>query len=149
MDFLPSFARNLSVYLNYTHLSSSADGIRNEDGEERTDLDLPNTAPNMFNASLAYADKKFNARLSGNYSGAYVDEIGGRAFEDRYYDKQFFLDFNAGYKFNKNLSIYVSLNNITNQALRYYQGEKSRTMQSESYGQRLTFGLKYDLFKRN
>ena len=149
LDFLPSFARNLSVYLNYTHLSSSADGIRNEDGEERTDLDLPNTAPNMFNASLAYADKKFNARLSGNYSGAYVDEIGGRAFEDRYYDKQFFLDFNAGYKFNKNLSIYVSLNNITNQALRYYQGEKSRTMQSESYGQRLTFGLKYDLFKRN
>jgi len=148
LDFLPSFARNLSVYLNYTHLSSSADGIRNEDGEERTDLDLPNTAPNMFNTSLAYADKKFNARLSANYSGAYVDEIGGRAFEDRYYDKQFFLDFNAGYKFNKNLSVYASLNNITDQALRYYQGEKSRTMQSEKYGQRLTFGLKYDLFKR-
>jgi len=102
----------------------------------------------MFNTSLAYADKKFNARLSANYSGAYVDEIGGRAFEDRYYDKQFFLDFNAGYKFNKNLSVYASLNNITDQALRYYQGEKSRTMQSEKYGQRLTFGLKYDLFKR-
>ncbi|WP_147677235.1 TonB-dependent receptor [Algibacter pacificus] len=148
LDFLPSFARNLSVYLNYTHLSSSADGIRNEDGDVRTDLDLPNTAPNMFNTSLAYADRKFNARLSGNYSAAYVDEIGGRAFEDRYYDKQFFLDFNAGYKFSSNLSVYLSLNNITDQPLRYYQGEKSRTMQSEYYGQRLTFGLKYDLFKR-
>lgn len=149
LDFLPSFARNLSIYLNYTHLSSSADGIRNEDGEERTDLDLPNTAPNLFNGSLGYADKKFNARLSANFSDAYIDEIGGRAFEDRYYDKQFFLDFNAGYKFNKNLSIYASLNNITDQPLRYYQGEESRTMQAEYYGQRLTFGLKYDLFKRN
>jgi TonB-dependent receptor len=149
LDFLPSFARNLSIYLNYTHLSSSADGIRNEDGEERTDLDLPNTAPNLFNGSLGYADKKFNARLSANFSDAYIDEIGGRAFEDRYYDNQFFLDFNAGYKFNKNLSIYASLNNITDQPLRYYQGEESRTMQAEYYGQRLTFGLKYDLFKRN
>ncbi len=148
LDFLPGFLKNLSLYVNYTYLTSSADGIRNEDGDERDDVDLPNTAPNMFNSSLGYADKKFSARLSLNFSDAYVDEVGGNAFEDRYYDQQLFLDFNASYAINKNLSIYADLNNITNQPLRYYQGISDRTMQAEYYGQRLTFGLKYDLFKK-
>ncbi|WP_299098389.1 TonB-dependent receptor [uncultured Winogradskyella sp.] len=148
LDFLPGFAKNFSVYLNYTYLTSSTDGIRNEDGEERTDLDLPQTAPNMFNASLGYAAKKFSIRLSGNYSDAYIDEIGGNAFEDRYYDEQFFLDLTANVALNKNLSLYLNINNITNQPLRYYQGVASRTMQMEYYEKRLTFGLKYDLFKK-
>ena len=148
LDFLPGFAKNFSIYLNYTYLSSNSDGIYNEDGEERTDLDLPQTAPNMFNGSLGYAGKKFSLRLSANYSDAYIDEIGGNAFEDRYYDEQFFLDFNANVALSKNLSMYVNVNNITNQPLRYYQGVSSRTMQMEYYEKRLTFGLKYDLFKK-
>jgi len=63
--------------------------ITNEDGEERTDLDeLPNTAPNLFNGSIGYTGNKFNARISANFSDAYIDEIGGDAFEDRFYDQQ-------------------------------------------------------------
>ncbi|MEM1002215.1 MAG: TonB-dependent receptor, partial [Bacteroidota bacterium] len=148
LDFLPGFAKNFSLYLNYTYLTSSTSGVANEDGDFRTGLDLPGTAPNMFNASLAYNDKKFNIRLSANYSDAYIDEIGGRAFDDRYYDEQFLLDFNANYAITPNLRVYVDLLNITDQPLRYFQGVSSRTMQAEYYGQRLTFGLKYDLFKR-
>ncbi|MHA7829615.1 MAG: TonB-dependent receptor [Flagellimonas sp.] len=148
LDFLPGFARNFSIYLNYTYLTSSADGIRNEDGDERTDLDLPNTAPNMFNGSLGYADKRFSARLSANFSDSYIDEIGGNAFEDRYYDTQFFLDFNASYAINSNLRLYADVNNITNQPLRYFQSVKERTQQVEFYDIRFTFGLKYDLFKK-
>lgn len=148
LDFLPGFARNFSLYLNYTYLTSSADGIRNEDGDERNDLDLPNTSPNMFNGSLAYADKKFSARLSANFSDSYIDEIGGNSFEDRHYDTQLFIDLNASYKINGNLSVYADLNNVTNQPLRYFQGVKERTQQIEFYGQRFTIGLKYDLFKK-
>ncbi|WP_066222142.1 TonB-dependent receptor [Formosa haliotis] len=148
LDFLPGFLKNLNLYLNYTYLASEASGIRNEDGEERDDLDLPNTAPNMFNGSLGYANKYFSLRLSANYSDSYIDEIGGRAFEDRYYDEQFFLDFNARANITKQLSLYVDVNNITNQPLRYYQGVRERTMQMEYYQTRITFGLKYDLFKR-
>ncbi|AUS05599.1 TonB-dependent receptor [Pseudotamlana carrageenivorans] len=148
LDFLPGFAKNFSVYANYTHVASDAEGIKNEDGEERSDLDLPNTAPNIFNGSLGYSDKTFSARLSANFSDAYIDEIGGNAFEDRYYDQQFFLDFNAGFNITDNLSVYADLNNITNQPLRYFQGHKDRTMQAEFYGRRFTCGIKYDLFKR-
>ncbi|WP_083629660.1 TonB-dependent receptor [Tenacibaculum agarivorans] len=147
LDFLPGFAKNFSLYLNYTYLTSNADGIRNEDGDVREDLDLPNTAPYMFNGSLSYADKKFTARLSANYSDAYIDEIGGSAFEDRYYDEQFFLDFNVGYAINDNLRVYADVTNITDQPLRYFQSVSNRTQQVEFYGRRLAIGLKYDLFK--
>ncbi|WP_439150978.1 TonB-dependent receptor [Winogradskyella sp.] len=148
LDFLPGFAKNFSIYLNYTYLTSSTDGVFTEDGDERNDLDLPGTAPNMFNGSLAYNDKKFNVRFSVNYSDAYIDEIGGNAFDDRYYDEQFLVDFNVNYAVTPNLRVYLDLLNITDQPLRYYQGVRNRTMQAEYYGQRLTFGLKYDLFKR-
>ena len=148
LDFLPGFLRNFSLYLNYTYLTSSADGVANEDGDLRTDLDLPGTAPNMFNGSLAYNDNKFNIRLSANYSDAYIDEIGGRAFDDRYYDEQFLLDFNMNYAINPNLRVYFDLLNITDQPLRFFQGVSNRTMQAEYYGRRITLGLKYDLFKR-
>ncbi|WP_422106970.1 TonB-dependent receptor [Winogradskyella sp.] len=148
LDFLPGFAKNFNIYLNYTYLDSSTEGVADQAGELRDGLGLPGTAPNMFNGSLAYNDKKFNIRLSANYSDAYVDEIGGDAFTDRFYDEQFFLDFNLNFAINDNLRIYADLNNITDQPLRYFQGVRSRTMQAEYYGRRLTFGLKYDLFKR-
>ncbi|MDN3595618.1 TonB-dependent receptor [Zunongwangia endophytica] len=147
LNFLPGFAKNFGIFLNYTYLHSEANGIRNEDGDLREDdLSLPGSSPNMFNGSLSYSDKRFSARFSANFSDAYLDELGGNAFEDRYYDEQLFLDFNISYSINKNLRIFSSLNNITNQPLRYYQGVSDRTMQMEYYSQRLTVGLKYDLY---
>lgn len=148
LDFLPGFAKNFNIMLNYTYLTSNADGIKNEDGDLRDDVDLPGTSPNMFNGSLAYSDKTINLRLSANYSDAYIDEIGGNRLEDRYYDEQFLLDFNASFAISPSLRIFVDVNNITDQPLRYYQGVSGRTMQSEYYGRRLSFGLKYDLFKK-
>jgi len=147
LDFLPGFAIFFSIYLNYTVLTSSTEGIRNGD-ELREEIDLPGTSPNMFNGSLGYADKKYSIRLSANYSDAYIDELGEDTFTDRYYDEQFFLDLSASFTINKSLRIYADLNNITNRPLRYYQGVKDRTQQVEFYEKRLTFGLKYDLFKK-
>ncbi|MCV6631030.1 MAG: TonB-dependent receptor [Flavobacteriaceae bacterium] len=146
LDFLPGFARNFNLMLNYTYLTTDATGIKNEDGDLRDDVDLPGTAPHMFNGSLAYVGKKLNMRLSANFSDAYVDEVGGNKWEDRYYGQQFLMDFNASFAINKNWSIYMDVNNLTDQELRYYQGVKDRTMQAEWYGRRLTFGVKYNFF---
>ena len=144
LNFLPGFARNFSVYANYTFLTSEANGVN----DRSDDLELPNTAPNMINGSLGYDDGKLTARISANFSDAYIDEFGGNTFEDRYYDQQFFLDFNVGYAITKNLRLYADFTNLTDQPLRFYQGEVDRTMQVEFYGRRLTFGLKYDVFKK-
>ncbi|SDQ96819.1 TonB-dependent receptor [Flagellimonas zhangzhouensis] len=146
LDFLPGFAKNFGLYLNYTYVHSKANGVTNSDGDLRGNIELPGSAPNLFNSSLSYTGNKFTTRLSANFSDSYIDVLGGNEFEDRYYDSQFFLDFNATYAINKNLRVYADLNNITNQPLRYFQGVKERTQQVEFYNTRLTFGIKYDVF---
>lgn len=148
LDFLPGALKGLGIYLNYTYTESNADGIRNEDGEIRDDIALPGTAPHLFNASLSYENKSLVLRVSVNYAADYVDEVGGSAFSDRFYDEQLFLDVNGSYAFTPNLRFFFELNNLTNQPLRYYQGVQSRTMQMEYYNARLSAGLKFDLFKK-
>lgn len=145
LDFLPGFLRGFGVYVNYTYTKSEANGIYNADGDKRTGVTLPGTAPHMFNASLSYETNRFTARISGNYTAAYLDALGGTDFDDSYYDKQFFLDANASYKITKRLRIFAEANNLTNQPLRYYQGVSSRTMQAEFYRPRYNFGVKFDL----
>lgn len=145
LDFLPGkFLQGFGVYLNYTYTKSEAKGITNNDGEERSGLGLPGTAPHMFNASLSWENDRISARISLNYTADYLDELGGSEFEDRYYDKQTFLDANASYKVTNNLRIFAEANNLTNQPLRYYQGISSRTMQMEYYQARFNLGVKLD-----
>ncbi len=147
LDFLPGFMKGFGIYLNYTYTHSKADGIYDEDGEKREGLMLPGTAPHLFNGSLSYENKQLSVRLSANYAGSYIDEVGGTAFDDSYYDHQFFLDANASVVLIPNLRIFAEANNLTNQPLRYYQGISSRTQQVEYYGPRFNFGLKFDLSK--
>ncbi|WP_031526949.1 TonB-dependent receptor [Dyadobacter crusticola] len=145
LDFLPGFWKYFGVYANYTYTKSFANGVYNEDGDVRTGVTLPGTAPHMFNASLSWENRKFSARLSANYTAAYLDELGGNEFDDIYYDKQFFLDANAAYKITKTLRVFAEANNLTNQPLRYYQSISSRTVQAEYYRPRFNMGLKFDL----
>ncbi len=148
LDFLPGFAGNLTLDINYTYLNSTTEGVRDINGVDREDLNLPDTPPHLFNASLGYESKNFTARLSANFSDAYLNEVGGRSFEDIFYGRQFLLDLSAGYDINNNLSLYFGLNNITDQPLRLYQGIFERTAKAEFYERRLTFGIKYDVFKK-
>lgn len=143
LDFLPGFWKGFGVYLNYTYTQTETTGVTDRETETLT---LPGTAGNMFNASLSYETEKLVLRASLNATSDYLDEFGGDAFNDRYYDKQLFLDFNGSYAFTKKLRLFVELNNITNQPLRYYQGVQAQTMQMEYYNMRMNFGLKFDLF---
>jgi TonB-dependent receptor len=146
LDFIPGkFFKGLGLFVNYTYTDSEAKGITNSDGDERTNVTLPGTAPHMFNSSLSWENKRFSARVSLNYAADYLDELGGDEFEDRFYDRQLFVDANASYKLTSKLRIFAEANNLTNQPLRYYQGISSSTMQVEYYQARFNLGLKFDL----
>ena len=145
LDFLPSFLKNIGIYLNYTYTNSSIDGLEFSERDSE-DLSLPGTAENMFNGSIAYEDDLLAIRVSLNYTTDYIDELDSKdAFEDRYYDTQMFLDVNGTVKITPCLRFFVEANNLTNQPLRYYQGIQDRTMQMEYYAARVTAGIKYDL----
>ena len=134
------FAKNLNLYTNATFTASQTTGVR--DGEN---IALAGTAPIMLNASLAYDAKKFTARVSFNHAQGYVDEYGGDKYTDRFYGDQSFVDINAYYALTPKLRVFIDLNNLTNQPLRYYQFEEQYAMQMEYYGFRAKLGVKLDL----
>lgn len=153
LDFLPGFWKGFGVYFNYTYTHSKAKGIYDPSGNlVRSNVKLPGAAPSIFNTSLSYENKRLVVRLSGNYTSSYIDDSddGGYnqdSFYDRYYGKQFFLDANASYAITPKWRVFAEANNLTNQPLRYYQGEKSRTAQAEFYGPKFNLGIKFDLIK--
>lgn len=143
LNFIPGkFFKYINVFTNYTYTHSSANGIEGRDNGQQ----LEGTAKHMFNASLAYDNNKFQIRASLNYASDYVDEFGKEAFFDRYYDEQLFLDVNLNFLVAKNVNVFASATNLTNQELRYYQGQRANTMQMEYYGPRINFGLKWNVF---
>ncbi|MET0637396.1 MAG: TonB-dependent receptor [Chitinophagaceae bacterium] len=154
LDFLPGIWKGLGIYLNYTYTHSKTTGIFDPETGEliRSNVKLPGAAPHIFNASVSFENKKFNVRVSGNYTSSYVDDsddagYNSDSFSDRYYSKQFFLDANASYAFTTRWRVFGEANNLTNQPLRYYQGSKDRTAQLEYYGPRFNLGVKFDLSK--
>ena len=145
LDFLPGrFLRNFGVMLNYTFTHSVTRGIYNEDGEERTNVSLPGTAPHMVNASLSWENSRLSVRVSLNYTAGYLDEVASEAFGDRYYDGQLFLDANASYRFGKYVRVFFEATTLTTQPLRYYQGIRSRMAQLEYYKGTFNLGVKID-----
>jgi len=144
LDFLPGFLHNLGVYANYTYTSSRTRGMA-----ERTAL--PGTAKHNWNTSLSYESKRLTLRVSANRHSGFIDpEESSLTLSDgsttyRYLDHQLQLDANAGYAFTPKLRLFVEANNLTNQPLRYYQGTRSRTLQSEYYNARFNAGVKFDL----
>ena len=140
LDFIPAM-KNFNLAFNTTFTSSTTTGIL-----ERTDeVGFAGTAPVMLNTTLSYENKKLMMRLSYNYAGAYVDEYGGNQFEDRFYDKQHFVDINGYYEVAKNIRVFAELHNLLNTPLRYYQYQSQYTMQMEYYNMRANFGVKLDL----
>jgi TonB-dependent receptor len=150
LDFLPGFWKGFGIYTNYTFTTSKAKGIYDGSGNLiRENVKLPGTAPHMFNASLSYENSRLVVRLSGNFTSAYVDDSDDAGYNedpffDRFYDKQFFLDANASYAITKKWRVFAEANNLTNQALRYYQAVRERTAQLEYYGPRFNLGIKFD-----
>lgn len=141
--FISPALRCVGFYGNYTYTHSNIVKSVFGDKDEQA---LPGSPEHMANASLYFDKWGLNVRLSYNYTSAfqddeeYVEETALR----RYYDATHYMDLNASYTWGKNTkyTFYVQANNLLNQPLRYYQGEKDRTMQVEYYGAKLNAGFK-------
>ena len=131
-------------YGNYTYSYSRVKHFNFEGRENESGLRLPGSPEHTANASLFFDKSGFNIRLSYNYASAFIDEMGASSFYDRYYDATSYMDLNASYTFGRKLktTFYAEATNLLNQPLRYYQGTKERTMQSEHYGVKVNAGVK-------
>lgn len=131
----------------YTHSTTRNHQFQHRQIETGEKITLTGSPAHTANASLYFEKKGINIRLSYNYASSFIDEMGTMASLDRYYDDTHYLDLNAGYTFGKKIktTIYADATNLLNQPLRYYQGNKNRTMQVEFYGIRFNAGIKINL----
>lgn len=146
LGFITPALKPIGLYFNYTYTQSEVTDF-NFEGREDEKLDLPGSPKHTLNLSLSFENKKLSSRISFNYASDFIDEVGGNAFSDRYYDQVTYLDFNLNYSVTDNWVVYLNANNLLNQPLRYYQGDVSRTAQAEYYNVRFDIGAKFDLIK--
>ncbi|MGC9364379.1 MAG: TonB-dependent receptor [Fidelibacterota bacterium] len=139
LTFLPGFLKHIGIYSNYTYTTSSATV------GEREDLPLAGQSASMANFALSYDKGGFSGRISMNYHGAYLSELGEEDGEDIYYDDHVQWDFSASQKLVGGLQFYVQAVNLNDAYLRYYMGETNRPIQRESYSWWLNTGVKFEL----
>lgn len=142
--FISPALKCIGFYGTYTYSYSRVNDFHFDGRENESNLRLPGSPEHTANASLFFEKNGLSVRWSYNYASSFIDEMGAEKFYDRYYDAVNYMDINAGYTFGDKLktTIYAEANNLLNQPLRYYQGSKERTMQSEHYGVKVNAGVK-------
>ena len=153
LTFLPGFLSGLGVETNYTFADSEMNVPFYNLNETTGDLEesvttekIPNQSKHIFNAALFYENNGFNFRLAGNYKGESLAVVQGNPENYRWYDKNFTLDLSTSYKISPKVRVYLELNNLTNEPLRYYQGSSNRPEQTEYYSLRGIMGVNLNLF---
>jgi TonB-dependent receptor len=144
LKFLPGALKGLSVYANYTFTQSNAKIQSRVDDTETEEIRLPGQAKHVGNFSLGYDVGRFNLRISTNFNGEYVTEIGEDEEEDLYVKDRLQLDATATYTINPKLRFFAEFLNITNQPFEVYQGQESRYVQREFYSWWSRIGVKFD-----
>ena len=138
LSFLPKPLNHLSVYANYTH-----NWIFTKKGEP----ELPGTAKDILNLSIAYEVSRFSIRASFNNTSAFSTITGSLPDHkgDVYYDKVYYLDANMNFFLSKKIVIYANANNLLNQSQRRYMWQPQYTYSSLYTGATAQLGVKLNL----
>jgi len=127
---------------NYTYTDGDTDLPADSANGQRT-IPFFKQAKNSANMSIGYDKGPWDVRLAGNYRSEYLDEIGGRALDDRYTDSHFQMDLTARYEWNENLVITAEAINLNDEPEYYYFGNSRRLSQYDEYGTTYGFGVRY------
>ncbi len=142
LSFLPGFWNGFGVYFNYTWTDSELD-LRSPEVGNRT-IPVPGQAESVANFALSYEKYGFSGRLSLSYTGSHINEVGVDERSDEYWDNHMQLDFTASQRVWNSVSVYLDLNNITNEAQTRYVGDDSHPIERELYSFWGHMGVKYE-----
>ena len=149
-NFLKGFWSGFGVEFNYTFINSKVKVPRTIGTNKVMDeTSLPNQSKNLFNAILFYERNGVMVRLAGNYRGKSVETINQQLGPDFYIwtDKNFTIDASATIGITPRIKAFVELNNLTDEPLRTYMGDKRRVTMTEWYGARGQAGIRWDIIK--
>jgi len=127
------------VNANYTFLDSSLAG----ESDLGIKTPMPGLADKTWNATLYYENARFDARVSYNHKGEYVESIGYDMYpiwRDAYGQ----LDVSIGYQITDNIKISLKGINLTDEVTSGYTMDPSFPTMFEKSGRRISLGLRAD-----
>ncbi len=129
----------LGLNANYTYVDSEA-RYPNRDATS-----LPGQSENVGNIALVYEKYGISTRLSWNYNGKNLLEVGDEAAEDLWVDDHAQLDFMFHVQVGKQWGLVLEFINITDEPFTVYEGSPDYMRQQEYYGWWATLGVRFDL----
>ncbi len=135
----PGAAGGLGLYANYTYIDSEAEY------PDREKTFLPGQSEHIGNLAVSFEKYGITARLSFNYNGKSIIEVGEEAAEDLWVDDHAQLDFLFRYQFTRRFSVVFEAINVTDEPYTIFEGAEDRIRQQEYYGWWATLGVRFDL----
>jgi TonB-dependent receptor len=149
LDMLPGLLRGLGVEANYTFIRSDAEVPVYINGQSQTvKTSLPNQSEHLFNVILYYELNGLTVKLAGNYRGESLETISSSLPADLWVwtDRNFTVDLASSYAISRKIRIFAEVQNLTNEPVRMYLGDRSRTKDLEWSAVRGQMGLRWSIF---
>jgi TonB-dependent receptor len=124
----PGFLSGFGVSASYTWTDSEADV---EGRDEPVPFFLQ--SENVGNLSIFWEKHGLEMRLGYAYRTEYLAELGDDVSQDLYVDTHGQLDFKASYDFSDQWTAFIQFQNLTDEPLRYFSGDRSRMAENEIY----------------
>ena len=137
---LPAPFDGIGLYANYTFTDSEAA----VPGRESEALILPGQTRHVGNVAMWYEKSGFSARMSLNFRGSALFEVGDDPAEDVFLDSKHQLDLSISQALTENIRAFFDVLNLTDQPLRFYEGTEDRPIQEEFYSWWASFGLRFN-----
>lgn len=132
----PGFLSGFGLSASYTWTDSEAN---TEDRDEAVPFFLQSDS--VGNLSVFWEKSGLELRLGYAYRSEYLAALGGEAFEDLYVDTHAQLDFKTSYDFSDQWTGFIQVQNLTNEPLRYFSGDRSRMAENEFYSWNVLAGF--------
>ncbi|MGH8242426.1 MAG: TonB-dependent receptor [Steroidobacteraceae bacterium] len=133
---LPNPFDGFGLQLGYTWTDSEADTF---DRDDKVPFFLQ--SDDVASVSLFWAKYGFEARLGYAYRSEYLDTVGEDPESDLYVDSHGQLDFKASYQATEKVNVFLQMQNLTGEPLRYFSGDRSRMAENEYYSWNATAGM--------
>jgi TonB-dependent receptor len=133
---LPAPFDGLGVSLGYTYSDSEAAVFDRDE-----DVPFFLQSEHVANVSIFYERSGLGLRLGYSYKSEYLVALGDSPASDLYVDEHGQLDFKASYDFGEMVTVFLQGQNLNDEPLRFYSGDKSRLAENEIYSWNAMLGV--------
>lgn len=151
LRFLPGFLSNFGVLSSVTLVKSEINYILQSTNGVPTLTatdDLVGLSRSSASGTLYYEDKKFSARVTGNYRSGFIRTVpSGAADSDIIGNKAaFYMDFSASYQVTPQIRVLLEAQNLTDErSTQYIDSNRQDTLFDLRNGRTFTAGVSFKL----